>query len=447
MKWQEEYKRKKVTAEQAVENVKSGDLVVIPVATDPKTLQIALLARADELRDVQILSYNALDDFPWYQAEFRKSFIPQTWFIRHSGARKTIHGNKGDIYIASSQLFTKAYEENRSDCRRPDFVFVEVSPPDENGFCSFGATLWDKREQCKHANMVVAEVNPTCIRTYGENYIHVSEIDFFVKQVVQPTPPRPSIEDEIEGMDLRIPKAIAGHASDLIKDRDTMCIGAGTLTEMLLQVGLYDNKNDLGYHGERLPRGYFKKLVEQPGLFSGKYKTINPGKIIVTLLTLTPGEEKYCELNPQIELRSVNYVNNIRTIAAHDNLVSIIGALRVDLTGQVSVESVGPTIITGPGGSPDIAIGTMMSRGGRLLITLESTTTTNGHGASKIVPVLEPGSIVTIPRVYADYVITEHGVARLLGRSQKQRAYELIAIAHPDFRAELRREALRLFGP
>lgn len=188
-----------------------------------------------------------------------------------------------------------------------------------------------------------------------------------------------------------------------------------------------------------------KMMRERPGLFTGRYKTLDPGRHVMTLLALTEDDAGLADMHPQIEMRSVRYVNDIRVIAAQENLVSILNALTIDLTGQVASEHVGPRPQAGPGGQPEIAIGSVLAKGGRSIMVMPSTA--RGGKASRIVPQLELGSVVTVTRAFVDYVVTEHGIARLMGKSARQRAEELIAVAHPDFRGELRAAARKLFWP
>jgi 4-hydroxybutyrate CoA-transferase len=194
-----------------------------------------------------------------------------------------------------------------------------------------------------------------------------------------------------------------------------------------------------------MPRGALRLMRERPGLFTGRRKTLDRGKHVVTLLALTEGDAAYAHMHPQIEMRSVHYVNDIRVIAAQENLVAIMNALAIDLTGQVASEHLGATPYAGPGGQPEIAIGSVLARGGRSIMVLPSTA--RGGAASRIVPQLEVGSVVTVTRAFVDYVVTEYGIARLMGKSARQRAQELIAVAHPDHRAELNAAARRLFWP
>jgi 4-hydroxybutyrate CoA-transferase len=231
-------------------------------------------------------------------------------------------------------------------------------------------------------------------------------------------------------------KDIAGYVSGLIKDGDTIQIGVGRTTEPLVQLGMLDGKHDIGYHSEATPPGIISLVKE--GVITGKYKTINQGRAMVTSLGGGTREEMaWASQNPLFWLVDVDYLEDVRVIAAHDNMVAINNALAIDLMGQINAETIGTRPMAGSGGQPSFVIGALLSKGGRSIIVLPSTA--SGGKVSRITPRLPEGSAVTIPRQFTDYVITEYGVARLWGKTLRERSQELISIAHPDFRAELRK--------
>jgi 4-hydroxybutyrate CoA-transferase len=325
----------------------------------------------------------------------------------------------------------------------PDVLLTEVSPPDEKGFCSFGQSLWNKRKHVKSAKLVIAEVNQRLIRTYGDNFIHVSEIDHFVEHISSGSvlgagtlagrakkEPEPYLKD------------IAGYVGSLIKDRDTLQIGVGRTTEPLVRLGLLDGKSDLGYHSEATPPGIITLVKE--GVITGKYKTLNPEIVIVTSLGGGTREEmEWASNNPMFHLIDVEYLEDIRVISGHDNMVAINNALAIDLTGQITAENLGTRFLGVAGGQLPFVVGALLSKGGRSITVLPSTA--QRGTVSRIMPTLPQGTGITIQRNCADYIVTEYGVAKLFGKSVRQRAQELVAIAHPDFRTELRKEAQKLF--
>jgi 4-hydroxybutyrate CoA-transferase len=237
--------------------------------------------------------------------------------------------------------------------------------------------------------------------------------------------------------------AISDNVSSLIKHGDTIQLGQGSPAGYFGRLGCFDQKHDLGVHTEIACRGLVN-LIER-GVITGKHKTVHPGKAVFQGLDgITPEETQYCVNNPKIELYGVEQISDVKLIASHDNFVSINNALSVDLTGQICFETVFDGIpVQGPGGQPDFHLGSFFSKGGRPITVLYSTA---AEGAiSRIVPRFEPGAVVSVGRAHACYIVTEYGIACLIGKSLKERADALISIAHPDFRADLRKEAKALF--
>lgn len=439
MDWREEYKRKLVTPEEAISTVKSGDHVAFSYGMEPMALGFALAARKEELRGVRLLVPAPGRDFPWYEPGWEDSFQIEVGYILPM-VREMVAERRGD-YLVSSLLW--AHDPN---VKEPADVFlVQVSPPDEHGFCSFGASLWDKKKALKSAKTVLAEINENLIRTYGDNFVHVSEIDYFVEHT--PTGRLPGATD-ILGRKTSGPgeveRTVSEHVASVIKDGDTLEIGVGGTAEWVALLGVLDNKQELGWHSENTPRG-IATLVKE-GVITGSRKTLHPYRAVATAVGGGTKEEMdFIAMNPIFEVYSSDYVLDPRVISAHDNMVAINSAIAIDLTGQIAAESVGPTMVSGSGGQLAFAIGTSLSKNGRNIVVLSSTT--RGGTVSRIVPRLEPGTIVTVPRTLADIIVTEHGIARLKGKTQRQRAQELIAIAHPDFRPEIEKEAKRLLWP
>jgi 4-hydroxybutyrate CoA-transferase len=290
---------------------------------------------------------------------------------------------------------------------------------------------------------VLAEVSPNLIRTYGDNYIHVSEIDYFVPHT--PTERAPGATDILGRKTAgpgEVEKTIAEHVGSLIQNGDVIEVGVGGVAEWITQLDVLANKHDLGIHSENLPRGMASLVMN--GVVTGKLKTINTGKVVSTACGGgTKKEMDFIDMNPVFELYDSGYVLDPKVIGAHDNMVSINAAMSIDLTGQIAAESIGPMMVSGTGGQLAFAIGAALSKGGRNITVLPSTA--RQGEVSRIVPQLENGTVVTVPRTMADAVVTEYGIARLKGKTQRQRAEELINIAHPDFRADLKNEVRRLF--
>jgi len=326
-----------------------------------------------------------------------------------------------------------------------DVFMVQVSFPDEHGFCSFGASLWKKKEWVREAKVVLAEANERMIRTYGDNFVHVSEIDYFVEHT--PTGKLPGTTDILGRRSTgpgEMEKTIAQYIGSLVQDGDCLEIGVGGTAEWVAQLGGLETRRDLGWHSENTVRGIGTLVMN--GIVTGKYKNVHPNRAVATAVGGGTKEEMdFINGNPLFEVYSSPYILDPRIIAANDNVVAINSAIAVDLTGQIAAESIGPVMTSGSGGQISFAIGAYLSKGGRSIVAV--TSTTKGGAISRIVPMLERGTVVSTPRTLADIVVTEHGIARLKGKTQRERALELIGIAHPDFRAELKKEAERLYWP
>ena len=438
MDWREEYKKKTVSADEALKAVKSGDRVAFSPGMEPLSLGLALAARKDELRDVKIFILGPGRIFDWYEPGWEESFAIEISYVVPV-VRKMFAEKRCD-YLVSSLFCTYPPE-----IRGIDVLLTEVSAPDDNGFCSFGAMLWDKRTQVKGSKIVIADVNPNLIRTRGENFVHVSEIDCFVEHISSGTSPgkRGSLGKKTLEVGEEI-KRIAQHVSTLIRDGDTIEVGVGTGTEYLAGLGIFDDKKDLGWHSEQTSRGIIN-LVRK-GVITGKHKALHRGKAVATAFVGSPKEDMdFVNENPLFELHTGEHILDPRVIAAHDNMVAINSILSIDLTGQISAESIGPRMLSGTGGLLAFAMGATLSKGGRFIVVLPSTA--KGGTLSRIVPMFEQGTTVSVPRVLTDYVVTEYGIAGLKGKTQRERAFELISIAHPDFRSGLEKEAKKLYWP
>ena len=293
-------------------------------------------------------------------------------------------------YLPIGSLGFIFHEEERGPA---DAVMLELSPPDAHGYCSFGASVWTKKTECRNARLVLAEVNKNLIRTYGDNFIHISEIDYFVEHT--PSGRQPGGTDLLGRKDVQpgeAEKTIAGYVSGLVKDGDTIQVGVDATSEWCCVLGTFDNKVDLGWHSETTPRGIIKLIRE--GVITGKHKTLNCGKAVATACGGSTREDMdFVNMNPLFELHSAEYCLDVRIIAAHDNMVAINSAISVDFAGQIAAESIGPRVISGAGGQTAFAIGSFLSNGGRSITVM---TATSGVGkVSRYTPRLTAGPIVT----------------------------------------------------
>ncbi|MDY6856938.1 MAG: acetyl-CoA hydrolase/transferase C-terminal domain-containing protein [Thermodesulfobacteriota bacterium] len=437
--WQKEFEKKLVSAEEAAKTVKSGDTVVFTTGREAHAVGLAIAARVGELKDVSVFAPTPGYDFGWYDEGWQDSF-KITIVMPTATCQEAVDAKRVDVVLGSP---VSMYRSNMLSLGA-DVVLTEVSPPDEKGFCSFGQSLWNKREQITIGKTVIAEVNDRLIRTYGANYVHVSEIDYFVEHMRSGGQIG---KGSLAGRALKEPrpylKNIAEHINEIINDGDTIQIGVGRTTEPLVRLGMLDGKKDLGMHSEATPPGIITLVKE--GVITGKYKTTNPHKVVVTSLGGGSKEEMlWASNNPLFELVALDYLEDIQVIASHDNMVAINNSLAIDFSGQSTAETLGERRVSATGGQFPFVLGALMSKGGRSIQVLPSTA--RGGEVSRIMPRLPEGTIITTHYACADYVVTEYGVAKLWGTTTRQRAKSLISIAHPDFRDELTAEALRMFG-
>jgi 4-hydroxybutyrate CoA-transferase len=432
--WQEIYRQRLVAPEEAAACIKSGDHVYIPVAQQPHAIVKAMLARPD-LHDVTVTCLPHLD-YGWFAPEFLERFTINVLYSTPV-TREAVARGIADFTPFMIYGHHKALDEGRAEARRIDVNLISVSPPNQHGYVCLGTAVWDVKTSVRLAAMTMATVSDGMPHTFGDSWLHVSEIDRFVEDptatppVRQPAPPDPW------------DAPIAGYVSTLVNDGDTIQIGTGSTTGNLPLLGAFDERHDLGYFGELTVPGTID-LVRR-GIITGRRMTTHPGKFVATTAGNSPEDRAFIDNNPAFELRAVDYVLDPRNIAANDNYRAINNALMVDLTGQGAASTIGPSVYSGSGGHFLFAMGAFLSRGGRYICVLPSTA--RGGAVSRIVPHFDAGQIVTVPRDIADTVVTEYGIAHLLNRSVRERAEALISIAHPDFRAELRREARRLYWP
>jgi len=438
--WREEYRRRFVSAEEALQVVKSGNRVSFTHGPEPLALGLALAARRNELKDIRIYVSNPYTDFGWYTPSGEDIFSVDVSYVLPM-VKDLAATHHCDFIIGGLTGITLQHPVIGD----VDVLLTEISPPDEHGFCSFGTSVWGKKKAIQGARKVLAEVNKDFIRTYGDNFVHASQIDYFVEHIYAS---EFLGESDLSGKEIGQPgdvkRRIAEYVGTLVEDGDTLQIGIGSTSEWVVPLGVLDNKIELGWHSEVTPRGVIKLV--RAGVITGKYKKCHQGKVVAVAIGGGTKEDlEFVNNNPMFELYDAEYVLDPRVIASNDKVLAINSALSIDLTGQIAAESIGPMMIGGPGGQLAFAIGAQLSKGGRFVSTLSSTA--KGGTVSRIVPHLKEGTVVTVPRTLADIVVTEYGIARLRGKSQRERALELISIAHPDFRAELKSEAERLFWP
>ena len=427
MSWKDDYRGKQMTASQALEAVRSGDRVWIQSGCGtPSVLVDQLVARAPHLRDVEIIHMMTLGNARYTRPEFEGHFRHRGLFLGPN-VRDAVAAGRADY----TPIFLSEIEGLFESGALPlDVVLMQVSPPDVHGFVTLGTTVDCTLTTVRLARTVIAEVNPQMPRTHGETAIHISHLTAVVES------DRPLLELHTEPFN-ELHMRVARNVASLIPDGATLQTGIGGISEAVLHC--LDDKRNLGIHTEMCPDGVVDLM--ESGVMNGEGKSIHRGKAVVAFVLGTKRLFDFIHDNPCFEFRPIKYTNDPFVVAQNERMVAINGALQVDLTGQVCADSLGTRPYSGFGGQIDFIRGAARSKGGIPIIALPSTAM---HGdVSRIVPVLEPGAGVVTSRGDVHYVVTEHGIAYLHGKTLRERAQALIAIADPRFQQELEDFAVR----
>ena len=440
MAWQDQVGNKFVSLRDAVGTIESGMVVhVAPYSTSPITLCNALKQRIIEadLKDIRI-------DHPAAAISWTDPELQGRVRLKDNYATPP---NRDQCHVGGMDYLPvgiwKSWEIPPGFHPSPDVFLVPVSPPNENGFCSFGTGVWLSRTVAQKATRVIAEVHPHFIRTGGENYIHIEEIDLFVEPESQAGgEPQPGpTEEEVATVEAICTQV----AVELVNDGDTLQMGVGTVSASLAH--FLDFRNDLGVQTELITGGVVD-LVDK-GVVTGARKSWHPNKVVGSACVVMPDEEiQRIHNNPVFELYDFGYTDDLRQLIQQENFVAVNNALQVDLTGQLSAEALDHRPYTGVGGQTVFMLAGAYSKGGKSISVLPSSALPTGSAErlSRIVPTLGAGAAVTVPRTYVDYVVTEFGIAELKGKTLQERAAALVGISHPEFREELKSEAIRLYG-
>jgi acetyl-CoA hydrolase len=424
MKWIEHYSNKIVSAEEAVEAVNSGNRVFLTgnCSVPAKTLE-ALVKRAHSLYDVEVCHALTVGSADYVAPEMEGHLRVNALFIGHN-VRKAVQEGRADFTPVMLSEFNLLFKEGHLPV---DVAMVHLSPPDEHGFCSFGVEVGLSKTIAESSKIIIAEVNEQMPRTLGDSFIHVNKLDY----IIPVNYPLPEVPMGVEGDE--VVEKIAGHIAELIPDEATMQMGIGAVPDAVLKY-LYDKK-DLGVHTELFSDGVID-LVEA-GVITNARKTLHPGKIIAGFILGNKRLYDWCHNNPLIEFHRTEYVNDPFVISRNDRMVAVNSAIEVDLTGQVCSDSIGPKLYSGVGGQLDFIYGASRSKGGVPIIALPSKT----KNFSRIVGLLKHGAGVVTTRYHVHYIVTEYGIAELYGKTINERATNLINIAHPEFRDDLKRQA------
>lgn len=420
MNWKEEYADKIVSVQEAVSHVQSGNRIVFSHACgEGQYLTDELVNQAERLENVEIVHMVAMGTAPYCQPGMEKHFRHNALFVGGS-TRKAVEEGHADytpcFFHEIPRLFTDG-------CLPVDVAFIQVSLPDERGYCSFGISVDYTQPAAQAAKLVIAQVNKNMPYTYG-NGIHLKDIDFIVEKdepLIELPPPKIG---ETE-------RKIGEYVASLIHDGDTLQLGIGAIPDAVLS--FLGEKKNLGIHSEMFSDGVVD--LARKGVITNTKKTINPGKFVSCFLMGTRKLYDFVDHNEDVLIEAVDYTNDPFVVAKIDNIISINSAIQVDLMGQTNSEMIGNRQFSGVGGQVDFVRGASRAKGGKAIIAMPATAAKGK--ISKIVPLLDEGSAVTTSRNDIDYVVTEFGIASLKGKTLRQRAKALIEIADPRFKPSL----------
>lgn len=429
MTWQEVYKSKLVSAEEAIKAIRDGDRVVTGFACgEPFGIERALIDNYENYHDVQITNMLSLGDSPWCRPEMKGHFTLNCLFASKSNRKAILDGVADFTPVNFSEIPFVI-----KNIIRPRVSVVMVSPPDSHGNVSFGTTVDYTKGTTDYCEVVIAQVNKHMPRTFGNSTKHVRDFTYFV-EIDEPLPGVKSVElTDVE-------KAIGKNCASLINDGDCLQLGIGGIPDAICEE--LRGKKDLGLHSELVGDGVVKLLEE--GIINNKKKQTHTGR---TVLGAAFGSKILCDYindNPAVEIYPIDYVNNPYVIAQNDNVVSVNSCIQVDLMGQVVSDTIGLSQFSAVGGQVDFVRGAALSKNGRSIIAMPSTAKNNT--VSKIVPIIEDKSAITTTRNDVNCIVTEYGIAFLKGKTLKERAKALIRIAHPNFRDWLSDEFEKRFN-
>lgn len=430
--WRTLYAARRTTADEAIARaVQPGQrLLLHGGCAEPQALVEALVRQRDRYRDVRLVTQVFGSPALYAQPEMWPHLRLET-FMCSGNTREAVRSGHADYIPANLSEIPGLFTSGRLPV---DVALIQVSPPDEHGYCSLGLMVDFTKVGVEQAKVCIAQVNRQMPRAFGDCFVPVARLDYVVEDdrpllTVPPTPLGP------------VEQAIGAHIAALIDDGDTIQFGIGSIPDAVLRALL--GKRDLGIHSGLLSDSLVD-LVEA-GVVTGRRKAVMPGKIVSTAAMGTPRLYSFMHDNPLVAMMPSDFTHHIAVLMRLDNFVSINSALQVDLSGQVNAETIGALQIAGTGGGADFVRGAAAARNGRSIIALPSRAGGGKH--SRIVAQLDAGAAVTAPRSDVHYVVTEHGVADLRGKTRRERAQALLAIAHPEFREGLSRDARERFAP
>lgn len=422
MDWQNAYQSKVVSAQEAMTKIKRGSRVFLGTGCGEPQHLIKAMVSDQGLYDImiyQMLSFTLSHyvDNP----SFQKRFSLKLFFISRSMRRAAFEGRIDYLPCYLSQI-PGLFSSNRIGL---DVAMVQVSQPDKFGYCSLGVSVDITRAGLENARAVIAQVNERMPRTWGDSFVHVDDLDWLVPFDEPLVQSFPSLQDN------EVSRRIGHYVSQLVDDGATIQVGFGNLPFHILKY--LDGKKDLGLHTHVITDGYLP-LFERK-IITNRKKSLLPDRIVTSLCMGSQRLYDFVDNNPAFYFRASDFVNDPLVVARNDNLVSISPALEVDLTGQVCTDSMGSLFYSGIGDQVDFMRGSAMSKGGFSIVVMPSTA--QGGKISRIVSHLSEGAGVATTRGDVNFVVTEYGIAELMGKGIYQRVMELAQIAHPKFREEL----------
>ena len=425
MPWVDDYKKKLVTAEEAVAEINTHNRVYISGnAATPYVLMKALASRKDELEGVELVHVLLLGEDPLSRPGMEGHFRHNSLFVGPAD-RKAINEGRADyIPIFLHQIPNLFY----SGQMLLDVAVLHLSPPDEQGFMSYGVEVLASKAAAETAKIVIAQVNEKMPRVLGDSFIHVSR----VHKIIEVSEDLPQLEKKPFS---EVERKIGHFIAELIEDGSTLQLGIGGIPDAVLSA--LKGRQDLGIHTEMVSDGVMEAIED--GIITGAKKTFHPHKVILTFILGSNKLYKFTNNNPTFEAHPVDYVNHPFNVSQNETMVAINSAVEVDITGQVCSDSIGTYIYSGFGGQVDFIRGAAHSKKGLPIIALPSTA--KKGEISRIVPFLKRGAGVVTTRGDVKYVVTEYGVAYLHGKNLKERTEALINIAHPNFKDDLIKEA------
>lgn len=418
-----------ISGKDAVKAIKSGDKVFLHGgAATPHFLLEKMVERADELRDVELISISSQGAALYADEKYKDNFHINSLFVS-ANVRKAVNEGRGDYIPVFLSEIPNLF---RRKIIQLDVALVHVSLPDKHGFCSLGVSVDVASAAVKTAKYVIAQVNPNMPRTFGDGIVHIDDFNAVVH--AEHSLPEVSANGTISDIN----KKIGENCAALIEDGATIQTGIGSIPDAVL-ASLSGHK-ELGIHTEMFSDGILP-LVEK-GIITNQHKKRCRGKIVTGFMLGSRKLYDFAHDNPEVLVMSIDYVNDTAVIRTNPKVAAINSAIEVDITGQVCSDSIGTYHYSGVGGQIDFIRGAALSEGGKPIIALASTTS---KGDSKIVPFLKQGAGIVTTRAHAHYIVTEYGVAFLYGKNMRERAKSLINIAHPNHREMLEKTAFERF--